>query len=514
MPLKRPDRDDLSRLARINHFSLDDDEAEQYSRVFAHFLPRLDELDDADDVSPVTDTAGRRDLGRPEADPLNAIIRGCSVPPTGEGPLTGFRVGVKDSISVAGLPLTMGSDVVEFVPRHDATLVQRLLAAGATITAVVNMDSFAHSGAGDTSDYGPTRNPYDIGRLAGGSSGGSAAALAYEEIDLTIGGDQGGSIRIPASWCGVVGIKPTHGLIPYTGVLGLDHTFDHAGPLARSVGEVAAALSVLAGRDEGDPRQRGISDEDFAHALDERGIKGLRIGVLAEGFDFPESDPEVSACVRDAIEALRAQGAEPVEVSLPLHHRIGGVIWGLFAESVAATLQTNGTGYYWQGLYDPALSETFGKALQARADRLPPQGKFESMLGTYLQRDHHGRFYAKSQNLRPRIKAAYDDLLRDVDLIAMPATPMTAHRYREDLGIAERIIEGWNMLGNTAPFNMTGHPSLSVPCGMVRGMPVGLMLTGRHFEDGTVLAAARAVEDDRGILLRPRPAAELAAGTR
>jgi amidase len=381
----------------------------------------------------------------------------------------------------------------DYAPDRDATIVERLLDAGADIVAVLNMDSFGYSGAGDTSAYGPTLNPHDTRHLAGGSSSGSAAALFYDGIDATIGGDQGGSIRIPASWCGVLGLKPTHGLVPYTGIVGLDQTYDHVGPLARTVENLALVLGVIVGKDPGDPRQREVPVEDYQAALG-RGIRGLRIGLFKEGFEQADMEPDVAAAARGAVEALRAHGAEVTEVSVPEHGAGGPIAWGLFAEAVAALWLCNGTGYHWQGAYDPAMSIAFGTALRDHGDALSPQGKLEIMVGAYLREAYHGRYYAKAQNLRAWLRAAYDRALQAVDVLAMPTSPVKAHRYEADLGMEERILRGWSMLGNTAPFNMTGHPSISIPCGKSMGLPIGLMLTGRHFQDATLLTLAAACE--------------------
>src|SRR5437879_3007289 len=211
----------------------------------------------------------------PKDDPLNAIVRRCSVKGAKSGKLAGKRLGIKDNVCIAGIPMTCASLVLEgYVPDIDATIITRILDAGGEITAILNMDNFAFSGGGDTSAYGPTRNPHNPEHLAGGSSGGSGAALYYNDIDLTIGGDQGGSIRIPASWCGIVGLKPTHSLVPYTGIVGIDPTFDHTGPMTRSVAEVALLLEVIAGKDPMDPRQYDVPVQPYSQALS-RDLRGV-----------------------------------------------------------------------------------------------------------------------------------------------------------------------------------------------------------------------------------------------
>jgi amidase len=496
MGLRIPTRDDLQRLAQSHHFTLSPEEAEAYHHLLGWLCPLFEQLDALPEPQ-APRTYPQRDPGdRPERqhDPYNAIVRRCSVVGAAQGPLAGKRIGLKDNVCMAGIPMTYGSKVLEgLVPDTDATIVTRLLDAGARIVAVLNMDNFAFSGAGDTSAYGPTLNPHSPQHLAGGSSGGSAAALYYEDIDITIGGDQGGSIRIPASWCGVVGLMPTHSLVPYTGIGGIDQTFDHAGPMARRVADVAQTLEVIAGKDPLDPRQYDVPVQSYAAALG-RDLRGLRIGLLREGFGQEGAEPDVEAAVRAAVDTMGALGATVTEVSVPAHRTAGCMAWGLFAEGMTALLDGNGMGYHRRGAYNPALADVVGESLQARGDDLPPQIKLVSMLGTYLRQQYHGRFYAKAQNLRPGLRAGDDAVLHRVDVLAMPTTPMKAHPYRPQLGIQELITHGWNMLGNTAPFDLTGHPSISIPCAKSNGLPVGLMLTGRTFDDATVLAVAHAFE--------------------
>src|SRR5262245_1626220 len=496
MALRRPTADDFHRLATAHHFELTSDELEAYQALMPTMFAALDALDQAPANRPEI-TYCERNPGRrpfPQEDPLNAIVRRCSVKGAKSGKLAGKRVGIKDNVCIAGVPMTCASLVLDgYVPDLDATIITRILDAGGEITAILNMDNFAFSGGGDTSAYGPTRNPHNPEHLAGGSSGGSGAALYYDDIDLTIGGDQGGSIRIPASWCGVVGLKPTHSLVPYTGIVGIDATFDHTGPMARSVADVALLLEVIAGKDPLDPRQYDVPVQSYAQVLG-KDIRGVRLGVVREGFDTPVSEPDVDAKVREAIKALQELGAQVQEVSIPAHLEAGGITWGLIAEGMAALVYGNGVGHHWQGLYNESFANMLGKSLQAQAQDLPYQVKFVVMMGTYLNRAYHGRLYTKAQNQRRVLRAAYDQVLERVDVLVMPTTPNKAHHYDPRRNIRELMEHGWNMLGNTAPFDMTGHPSLSVPCGKANGLPVGLMLTGRHFEDATLLRVAHAFE--------------------
>lgn len=497
MALRLPTAGDLQELAAASHFRLSPEELTDFQALMPAMFETLDALDRMP-LAPAPLKYPQRDPGSrpdPKSDPFNAIIRRCSVKGAATGKLAGKRIGIKDNISVAGVPMTCGSSVMEgYVPEADATLVTRILDAGGHIVAKLNLDNFAFSGGGDTSSFGPTRNPHNSDHLAGGSSGGSGAALYYDDFDLTVGGDQGGSIRIPSSWCGVVGLKPTHSLVPYTGCIGIDPTFDHAGPMGRTVADVALLLEVIAGQDPNDPRQHGgVKVEPYTQALG-KDLKGSRIAVVREGFGGPLAEPDVDAAVQRALSTMRERGAEVEEVSIPMHREADRVAWGLMAEGAAALFWANGVGYHFKGTYDAGFGAAFGRFRKARGDDLPPTVKVVSLVGGYLNSRYHGRLYAKAQHLRGTLRAAYDAVLTNFDALAMPTTPMKAHRYRPNLRPGELVAHGWNMLGNTAPFDMTGHPSISVPCGKSGGLPVGLMLTGTHFDEMALFRIADAFE--------------------
>ena len=496
MALRLPTARELQRLAKANHFQLSDEEMESFQAL----IPSLFESYELLDQMPLPREPLKyrdRDPGRRpprQEDPFNAIVRRCTLRGAPSGKLAGKRFGLKNNICVAGMPMSCGSLVLDgYIPDTDATIVTRLLDAGAEVVATLNLDNFAFSGAGDTSALGAVLNPHNLDHLAGGSSGGSAAALYYDDIDITIGGDQGGSIRIPASWCGVVGHKPTHGLVPYTGIVGIDNTFDHAGPMARTVADAALTLQVISGKDSLDPRQGEVPVQAYTEALG-RGVKGLRIGVMTEGFGASGSEPDVDAAVRNAVAVFDSLGAQTTEVSVPDHREAGGIVWGLLAEGATALLQSNGMGYHWEGLYNPGLVETLGKSLRAQSNDLPPTVKLVLLVGSYMAERYHGRMYAKAQNLRRVLRAGYDRALGQVDILAMPTTPVKAHKHEPDLDTRGIIAHGWDMLGNTAPFDMTGHPAINIPCGKSDGLPVGLMLVGRHFDDATLFRAAQAFE--------------------
>ena len=484
-------------MAKANHFTLNDEEMDAFRQLTPLFFQAYEQLYQMPEPRHPVKYPSRDTGYMPswEEDPLNAILYRCDLKGAPSGKLAGKRIGLKNNICVAGMPMTLGSLLLQdHLAEADATIVTRMLDEGGEIVALLNLENFCFSGAGDTSTFGAVRNPHDTNYLAGGSSGGSGAALYYDDIDITIGGDQGGSIRIPASWCGVVGLKATYGLVPYTGIVGIDNTVDYAGPMARTVEDVAITLEAIAGKDPLDPRQSGdIPVEPYSQLLG-GGINGLRIGVVAEGFGHANSEPDVDASVERAIGILGELGAVTSTVSIPVHNEAPGIAMSIVLEGATAMLRSNGVGHHWEGLHLPNLTESLGKAMQAQGDDLPPNVKLFLMVGTYMQEHYHGRMYAKAQNLRPRLRAGYDDAFQQYDLLAMPTVPVKAYRHEPDIDVLGIVAHSLNMNGNTAAFNHTGHPAVSVPCGKSDGLPVGLMLVGRHFEDATVLRAAHAFE--------------------
>ena len=499
--LRRPDIGELRELAAAARFTIDAAEESEYAALADAILGVLDELDErAPAAVPVLDAI--RDPGRtpePGEDPLNAIVRWCSVRAPGtEGVLSGKRIAVKDSLAVGGVPLTCGSRVLAgFVPEADSVVAERILSAGGEIVAVTNMDDLAFSGGGDSSCYGPTLNPFDPARTAGGSSSGSAAALHYEGVDIGVGTDQGGSIRAPAAWCGVVGLKPTHGLVPYTGIAGIDQTFDHCGPLARTAADAAALLQAIAGAHESDPRQRDVPELDYVRAVAEApdGLRGVRIGIVEESLAADVgADPAVVEAVAAAVERLAGLGAEVRRVALPAHLRAGGIAFAGFVEGMYELVTSGGNGYAWAGRYWGELPAAFGAGLRDRAQELSTQVKLVLVLGAYLRREHSSRLYAKAQNLRPWLAEEHDAALAEADVLLYPTTPGLPHAIDPSLPLSVRVLRGWTMLANTTPTDMTGHPAISLPLAEAEGLPVGVMLVGRPFADDRLLALAATCE--------------------
>lgn len=495
MKLRPPDDQELRQLAAASSIELSGSELEQFQSLLPKLFAVIEQLEEIPLPQPPSAVAERQVGSRPPAgdDPLNAIVRRCSVKAGRSGKLAGKRVGLKDNVCVAGIPMTCGSTLLEgYVPNVDATIVTRLLEAGAEIVAMLNMDSFSLGLAGESSAYGPTRNPHNLEHLAGGSSSGPAAALYYDDIDMTIGGDQGGSIRVPASWSGVVGLKPTFGLVPCTGVVGLDPSVDHVGPMARTVADVALLLEVIAGKDPLDPRQGEVPVQSYTLRL-QADIRGIRIGALREGFGWTTAEADVEPAVRRAIEMLRGLGADVREVSVPGHREAGSIVWALVGQGMAALFRGSGLGYHWKGFYNEHLAVALAARRLRLSEGISPLFKL-LLIGGHLSHHSHGLVYAKAQNRRRVLAAGYDRVFQDVDVLAMPTAIMKATRWEPHASFADLVTRAAELLGNTAPFNLTGHPSLSVPCGTSNGLPIGLMLTGRHFEEPTLLRVAHAFE--------------------
>jgi amidase len=506
--LRRLDIEELKQLAGEAGFAIEPAEEEQFRVLADSILGILDGLDaQAPAEFPLVEAV--RDPGRapePGEDPYNAIVRWCRVKAQdADGVLSGKRLAMKDSVAIAGIPLTCGSRVLAgFVPTVDSVVTERILRAGGEIVAITNMDDLAFSGGGDSSYYGATLNPFDPSRTAGGSSGGSAAALHYDGVDVSIGCDQGGSIRGPAAWCGVVGLKPTHGLVPYTGIVGIDQTFDHVGPMARSAIDAAALLDAIAGAHESDPRQHRVPPApSYVSAVEQApdNLERLRIGVVDQGFsEEVGAQPSVIEAVEGAVGRFETLGAAVRRISLPEHVQGGGIAFAGFIEGMTDLIASGGNGRGWAGRYWPELSTALGAGLRESAQELSAQMKITLVLGSYLRREYFGALYAKAQNLRPWQTRAYDRALADVDVLLMPTMPSPPHENDPSLPLADRVLRGWAVLSNTYPTDMTGHPALTIPAAEAEGLPVGVMLIGPRFTDDRLLSIAATYERRFGRL--------------
>ncbi|MEM6679969.1 MAG: amidase family protein, partial [Pseudomonadota bacterium] len=412
MTLRRPDAAEIAAIGEATGLDLTASEIATLEPIIAAVIEGYDALDQMPDplrtVTPAVRIPGPRPS--PEEDPLNGVVRTCSVtaaPPV-TGPLSGKSIGVKDTIAVAGLPMTCASRLLyDYTPDIDATVVKRILEAGGHITAVLNTDDFAFSGGGHTSCYGPGRNPVDPAHVPGGSSNGSATAPATGQVDIALGGDQGGSIRIPASFSGVVGHKPTHGLVPYTGIVGFDQTIDHIGPMAKTVADCALLLGVIAGVDDTaiDPRQpQVIEPVDYTAALT-GDVSGLKIAVITEGFETPQSTDAVNAAARGAAAKLASMGAEVTEVSVPMHKAVVP-LWNCIAiEGGIESFYRGHAAFQTKGYYNPRLISAMMRAVKTHAHDLSPTAKLGTVVGEYMRSRYDGVFYARAQNLSRQLTA-------------------------------------------------------------------------------------------------------------
>jgi len=499
MPLgtvKLPTIDQLRDVAVDLGLSMSDAELEQHQSCLVGGIAAYNLVDQMPDELPAVRyprVPGRRPPA--EENKYGAWYVKTRIEGAASGPLKGKTVAVKDNICVAGVPMMNGAATLEgYVPDVDATVIERILDAGGTIVGKTVCESFCFSGGSHTSATGPVHNPHRHGYSAGGSSSGSAVVVATGEVPMALGGDQGGSIRMPAGWCGIYGMKPTHGLVPYTGIMPIEATIDHTGPMTATVEDNARLLEVLAGPDGLDPRQYGGQRKPYLGALG-RGVAGMKIAVVREGFGHANSSEASDALVRNAAERFRGLGAEVSEVSIPLH-ALGVAIW-LPVAAEGATMQMmlgNGFGFNWQGLYLNSLLDAHS-GWRNRADELSETLKNTMLLGHFMVTRHRGHFYAKAQNLVRRLRAAYDAVLADHDLLLMPTLPMPATKLpAADAPTAEIIQRGLEMVANTAPFDCTHHPAMSIPCGLTDGLPVGAMLIGRMYDEETIYGAAAAFE--------------------
>lgn len=500
-----PDLPELQAAAERLGVTLGTEEAAVLRRHLGRMLAEFDDFVQSrtPEVRPPRFPGAREPGYRPGADedPHNAWTWKCSVAGNSEGILSGRTVSYKDHIAVAGMPMAFGAHVLSgHVPDFDATVVQRALEAGATVVGKNVMNGLAggFGFGGGVGDYGRPLNPHNPQYLTGGSSSGSAAALVDGEVDISFGGDQGGSIRIPASWSGTVGHKPTFGLVSHFGIgFGSDQSIDYTGPMTMSVRDAALALEAVAGYDGLDPRQtREVPDRYDATTGLTDDIAGLRIGVLREGFDG--ATEAVTDSVQQAIEVFEKLGATVSEVSVPEHLSIGTAQQAMSAEAALAVRGAGFYGAFTRTYYPEDTIAAITRAWQHGQELLDPRGLLTLLTGEFSRRYWAGRLYAKAQNVRPEFIAAYDRVLADVDVLVMPTTVTQAPKFEpiDDplvaLDSAMRSPVSQSAVANTRPFNFTGHPALAVPCEKRDGLPVSIQLVGRMFDDALLLRAAQA----------------------
>ncbi|MWG36819.1 Asp-tRNA(Asn)/Glu-tRNA(Gln) amidotransferase subunit GatA [Halomarina oriensis] len=436
----------------------------------------------------------------------NVFITEATIEGAEDGPLAGKRVAVKDNISTEGVRTTCGSDMLaDYVPPYDATVVQRLKAAGATIVGKTNMDEFGMGSTTETSAFGPTDNPAAPGHVPGGSSGGSAAAVAGDYADLALGTDTGGSIRNPAAFCGVVGIKPTYGLVSRYGLVAYANSLEQIGPLAPTVEEAAALLDVVAGPDDndattrqesearrasdsraGDARETG-ANSNYADAAD-GDVEGLTVGVpteLVEGVD-----EGVRESFEAALDDLRDQGVETVDVSLPsVETAVQAYYVVAMSEASSNLARYDGVRYGVSGGYEGNWNESFA---DSREEGFGEEVKRRVLLGTYaLSAGYHDKYYAKAQDARAWIQRDFDAAFDEADVLASPTMPVPPFELGESL---DDPLQLYLADANTVPVNLANLPAISVPAGETDGLPVGMQFVGPAFGEHAIVRAASALE--------------------
>jgi aspartyl-tRNA(Asn)/glutamyl-tRNA(Gln) amidotransferase subunit A len=427
-----------------------------------------------------------RDLARSQADEADRRLRaGESV-----APLTGIPIALKDNMCVTGVKTTCASKILEgFVPPYDASVVARLRAAGAVFTGKTNMDEFAMGSSTENSAFGNTRNPWGRDRIPGGSSGGSAAAVAADECLGSLGSDTGGSIRQPAACCGVVGLKPTYGRVSRYGLVAFASSLDQIGPFAKDVEDCAILLNAIAGHDPGDSTSADVPRPDYTAEL-RTGVRGLRVGVPKEYF-ITGMDRDVEAAVKTAIRALEREGARVEDVSLPNTEYAVAVYYLLATAEASSNLaRYDGVRFGYRAKAPANLMDLY---FRSRAEGFGPEVKRRIMLGTYaLSSGYYDAYYVKAQRVRTLIKRDFDRAFERVDVIATPTAPTPAFRFGEK---TQDPLQMYLSDIFTISVNLAGVPALSMPCGFSgEGLPIGLQLIGKPFAESTILRAAAAYE--------------------
>jgi aspartyl-tRNA(Asn)/glutamyl-tRNA(Gln) amidotransferase subunit A len=417
-----------------------------------------------------------------------------------QSPVAGIPVAIKDVLTTNGIRTTCGSKILaEYIPPYDATAWMRLSGAGAVLVGKTNCDEFAMGSSNENSAYGPVHNPWDLERVPGGSSGGSAAAVAAGEAVWGLGTDTGGSVRQPASLCGVVGLKPTYGRISRYGLIAFASSLDTVGTFSRTVADAGSLLQVLAGHDPRDATSLDVPVPDYGAALDQ-GIAGFRVGVVQEAFG-EGVEPVVAASVRAAVDRLAALGAEVGEVALP-HAEYALSAYYLIAPSECSSnlARYDGVRYGHRAAGDHA--DSIAMMFATRGEGFGPEVKRRIMLGTYaLSAGYYEAYYGQAQKVRTLVIRDYDAAFDRFDILVSPTSPTTAFR------IGEKADDPMAMYLNdifTIPANLAGVPAISLPCGLDdAGLPIGVQLTAPALDEPTLLRVAHALEQDLALGLRP-----------
>ncbi|RJP30225.1 MAG: Asp-tRNA(Asn)/Glu-tRNA(Gln) amidotransferase subunit GatA [Actinobacteria bacterium] len=414
------------------------------------------------------------------------------------GAAAGIPMAIKDVLCTRGIRTTCGSRILEeYIPVYDATVLERLRHAGLVLVGKANMDEFAMGSSTENSAYGPTRNPWDLERVPGGSSGGSAAAVAAGEAIWALGSDTGGSIRQPASFCGLVGMKPTYGLVSRYGLVAFASSLDQVGPIARDVRDCALLLSLIAGHDRRDSTSLRLEPPDYLSAM-QGDIRGLRVGMprelMQEGLT-----PGVRKAMEDCLQKFEQLGAEVDEATLPnLDYALSAYYIIAPAEASSNLARFDGVRYGLRVEGAEDMMEMYGRT---RAAGFGPEVKRRIMLGTYaLSAGYYEAYYGQAQKVRTLIIRDFDAAYEKYDILVSPTTPTPA------FALGEKVEDPLAMYLSdvcTIPVNLAGIPAISIPCGLEDGLPVGLQIMGKVLDETTVLRAARVMEE--ALAFREKP---------
>ncbi len=412
------------------------------------------------------------------------------------GPLAGVPVAIKDNMCTEGLPTTCASRILEpFVPPYSATVVEKLLGADAVILGKTNLDEFAMGSSCENSAFGPTRHPADTERVPGGSSGGSAAAVGAGIALAALGSDTGGSIRQPAGFCGVVGLKPTYGRVSRFGLVAFASSMDQIGPLTKNVADSALILSVIAGGDGMDSTCLDELVPDYPAKMEKGGVKGMTIGVPSEYFT-EGIDPEVEKAVRSAIASLQDRGAKTKEISLP-HTQYAVATYYVIATAEASSNLARYDGVHY-GFRADGAEDMIDMYARTRGEGFGEEVKRRIMMGTFvLSSGYYDAYFLRAQKVRRLLKNDFDKVYADgIDCVVCPISPTTAFRIGEKMDdpIAMYLSDVY-----TIPANLAGIPAISVPCGSsADGLPIGIQVMGKAFGECDVFRVAKAIEEQTG----------------
>ena len=406
-------------------------------------------------------------------------------------PMMGMPLAIKDNLCTEGVTTTCSSRMLQnFVPPYDATVIAKLRAQGYLLLGKTNLDEFAMGSSTENSAFGPSRNPWNLQCVPGGSSGGSAAAVAADECAAALGSDTGGSIRQPAAFCGVVGLKPTYGRVSRYGLIAFASSLDQIGPITKDVADAAFLLGVIAGHDPMDSTSADVPVPDYTKALKKKDLKKLKVGIPAEFF-AEGLDPEVEQAVRAAIEELKSLGGEIKEIQLPRTDAAVAVYYVIATAEASSNLaRFDGVKF---GLRSKDTKDLLDLYTKTRQEGFGPEVKRRIMLGTYaLSSGYYDAYYGKAQAVRTLIRQDFDEAFKEVDLIVTPVTPTPAFQ------LGEKSADPLQMYLSdifTISVNLAGLPAIALPCGFSKaGLPIGLQLIGRAFQEDTLLRAAHAYE--------------------